>query len=355
MAWGSRGCTSIPFVAVTRFLIVTAVFLLIQCSDIDAGERSASEAGLVGYWKLQDDCEDSSGNGNHGVNHGVDLATGTFSGRGDFIEVRDAPSLQWGAGDFSVSAWVWNPRGVTDVPGDLVSKFDLTHRRGFNLSLGGNTSGYNGPSDLRQLSFGIDNGAIGRWTDCGRPTDKSHSSDAATVYNGDLYVGTIDAKDEADWAHVYRYLGGQEWEDVGRLGSRRTRGIYAMVVHDGALYAATTSSHNRQPPDMDFGRVYRYLGGQEWEDIGQPGEYFHLSGMASFDGKLYVAAYSEDQPGHCFVYEGDRQWRDCGTFEGYPHSLAVHDGRIHLGYPGGHVFASDGGDWEDLGNPFGAF
>ena len=43
---------------------------------------------LVGYWKLQGDCRDSSGRNNHGVIHGVDLQTGRFDGRSAYVEVR---------------------------------------------------------------------------------------------------------------------------------------------------------------------------------------------------------------------------------------------------------------------------
>lgn len=341
---------------VPRALLVVVVLLLIAVRGT-AADDPAIEPGLIGYWKLQGDARDSSGSGNDGINHGVDLATGAFNGRDAYIEVPHAPSLQLGGSDFSVSEWVWTPRGLTDTPGDLVTKFDTIYRRGLNLSLVGNTSGYNGPGDLRQLFFGLDNGTFGQWTDCGRPNPHSHSSDAATVFNGDLYVGTIDAADEKYWAHVYRYQGGQQWEDLGRVGDRKTRGIYGMVVHDGELYAATTSSHNKQRPEMDFGRVYRYRGGQNWEEIGQPGACHHLSALASFNGKLYVTAYMEDEPGHCFEYVGDRQWHECGTFDGLPHSLGLHDGRLHLAFPKGEVFAYEGQgtDWEHLGNPFGAF
>jgi len=341
-------------VAVIAWQAVATMLCLAAAAHAD--EKPAGDPGLIGHWKLRGDCLDSSGLGNDGHNHGADLATGTFSGQGQFIEVPHAPSLLLGT-DFSVSAWIWTADKRTDVPGDLVTKFDSAHRQGFSLSIVGNTSGYNGPSSLRQLFFGLDNATKGQWTDCGRPNPHSHSSDAATVFNGDLYVGTIDAPDEQDWAHVYRYLGGQAWEDLGRVGTRKTRGVYAMVVHDGELYAATTSSHNRQLPEMDVGRVYRYRGATDWEEIGQPGAYTHLSGLASFDGKLYVAAFIENEPGHCFVYEGDQRWRDCGAFDGWPHSLAVHDGRLHLAFPNGQAFAyeAEGTDWENLGNPFGAF
>jgi hypothetical protein len=49
-------------------VVFLAAFFTASCS-------SQEEPGLVGYWKLQGDSRDYSGNGHHGVNHGVDLKT----------------------------------------------------------------------------------------------------------------------------------------------------------------------------------------------------------------------------------------------------------------------------------------
>lgn len=38
--------------------------------------------------------------------------------------------------------------------------------------------------------------------DCGSPNPHSHTRETATGCYGDRYVGTIDAPDETDWAHV---------------------------------------------------------------------------------------------------------------------------------------------------------
>ena len=54
----------------------------------------AADPGLVGHWKLQGDCIDYSGQGNNGINHGVDLTGkgGTsfqFFSEGDFsVEIK---------------------------------------------------------------------------------------------------------------------------------------------------------------------------------------------------------------------------------------------------------------------------
>lgn len=335
--------------------IKSLILLFFLSTGLVAPSVFSAEVGLVGYWKLQGDCNDHSGVGNHGVNHHVDLDSGDFGGRDSFIEIANSPKLNFGTGDFSVSAWVYTHKELTDVVGDIVTKFDPAWRKGFNFTVNASDPGYNGPSDVRNLFFGVDNATEGVWTDCGRPNPETHNSDALTVFEGELYAGTTDAPDEAGWAHVYKYKGGQEWEDLGRLGSKKTRGVYAMVVHDGALYAGTSSSHGPQPASMDFGNVYRYLGGQKWEDIGQPGPYFRLEGMASYNGKLYTASWNigGTEPSRIYEYVGGKEWRVCGEFDGPPCTLTVHNGRLYVAYPKGRVYAYDGSTWEDLGNPFG--
>jgi hypothetical protein len=106
---------------------------------------------------------------------------------------------------------------------------------------------------------------------------------------------------------------------------------------------------------MSFGRVYRYRGGRVWEDIGQPGANYRLNSLASFRGKLYAAGFNIGPAvGHCYVYAGDGKWQECGEFAGWPHTLLVHDGRLHAAYPKGEVYAYDGKAWENLGNPLGS-
>ncbi|MEX2168083.1 MAG: LamG-like jellyroll fold domain-containing protein [Pirellulales bacterium] len=337
-------------------LIICCLVVSVSCTGIGSGSALAADAGLVGYWKLQGDCQDYSGNKNHGVSHGAGAVDGRFDGYGDHVEVPDSPSLGFGSGNFSLSALIHTQAETDDVYGDILSKFDRQRRQGFNLTFVNNTSGYNSPSDLRQLFFGVDDGTTGEWIDCGHPGGKSHCSDALTVFDGDLYVGTTDAPDPADWARVYRYRGGHEWEDCGRVGRGTIRGVYAMIAHNGALYAATASSHGGPNVNVeDFGRVYRYRGSQEWEDIGQPGEHYRINSLASFRGKLYALAINTGGThGGVYVHEGGQTWTQCGDF-GRPHTSGVHNGRLYAAFPQGEVFAYDGITWENLGNPFGTF
>src|SRR6476620_11282000 len=83
---------------------------------------AASEPALIGYWKLRGDCKDYSGNGNHGVNHGVNLETDEFNGRNAYIEVPDAPSLKFADGDLTLLADVYTEKGIDDSFGDILSK-----------------------------------------------------------------------------------------------------------------------------------------------------------------------------------------------------------------------------------------
>lgn len=329
---------------------IATALLLLNCLQVSAAER-----GPVAHWQLAGDANDSSGHGLHGVNHGVDLQTGAFDGRAGYIEIPDSPLLHVGNGDFSIAAWVQAGDGLDDVAGDVISKFDPELRRGFHLTLASSGAGYNSIGSDRHVQFSLDDGGDGRWHECGRPGGVTHNSDALTVFDGHLYAGVTDAPREADWAHVYRYLGEDRWHDCGRLGTGKTRGVYAMVVHEGSLYAATSSSHGLQPATMDFGRVYRYRADDDWEDLGQPGANYRLNSLASYRGRLYVCGFNIGTvPGYCYVYEGGQTWRVCGEFDGWPHAMTVHDGKLYAAYPRGEVFAYDGETWDRLGNPFGS-
>ena len=92
-------------------------------------ETFADAQGLVGYWPIRGDCQDHSGAGRHGVNHGVDLETAEFNGRSSFIEVP-AAGLNLGTSDFSISAWVHTDEIFDDVIGDVVSQYDAARRKG---------------------------------------------------------------------------------------------------------------------------------------------------------------------------------------------------------------------------------
>jgi hypothetical protein len=69
-------------------------------------------AGFSGVWHLGDGLEDATANGNHGRDQGTLPAAGAigaarrFDGSGAHVAIADAPSLRFGTGDFTLSAWV---------------------------------------------------------------------------------------------------------------------------------------------------------------------------------------------------------------------------------------------------------
>jgi len=318
--------------------------------------------GLVGYWKLEKDCRDYSGKDNHGVNHGVNFKTGEW--KKSYVEVPANDSLNFGTGDFSISALISTKKDMTDVVGDIMSKYDSEKRKGFNLNINASAPGYSSQGNDKHVQFGIDNGTMSEWQDCGRPMADCNFVTALTVFNGELYVGTSDSPKEQNWCHVMRYRGKGKWEDCGRLGKLKITTAVAMVAHDGNLYAATSNygwSNWEAPgwgnnPRRDHGEldtqchVFRYKGGKKWEDIGWAGSAAsepRIWGMASYKGKLYVAA-----DGGVYEYEGGTQWKNSYQFTRVTASMSVYDGKLYVHPHVGPVWTYDGKEWENIGNPY---
>jgi hypothetical protein len=71
------------------------------------------------------------------------------------------------------------------------------------------------------------------------------------VLGGALYVGT--------WprGRVYRYAGGQQWTNAGRLGEELE--VMGMAVYNGQLYAGT----------LPLAEVYRSDGDTRWTLTGR--------------------------------------------------------------------------------------
>lgn len=333
-------------------------------SDIDL------QRDLVGHWKLRGDCQDSSGRNNHGRNHGADLKTSRFDGRSTFVEVPSHETLRLGRGDFTISAWIHTDKVVDDTLGDVFTLYDPRARRGVTLNLKASSGGYQSSGDDRHVYFGIDDGKLGEWQDCGRPSPTSnYVSNSLTVFDGHLYAAIVDAEKEADWCHVFRYGGGKTWIDCGRVGQRKTTGVMGLIVHQGHLYAGTSTYDWTRVFSGDYepARVYRYEGGTTWTDCGQPGEMLRINCMATYGGRLYVGGDrglpppGEKQwtgrPYRVHVWKGGRDWAVAGEFPAeppkncYPHAMAVHDGKLYVGYP--NVYSFDGDRWEFAGTPIG--
>jgi hypothetical protein len=339
-----------------KYLIQPSIALVLTLTWLCQVEAVFAEPGLVGHWKLQGDCRDYSGQGNHGVNHGVDLDHGAFDGASTYIEVPASDSLRVGIGDFGICTWVNADREVDDIVGDVIDMYDPVRRQGITFTVDSSSGGYQAQGTDRHVHFGIDNGHTSEWKDCGRPSPTSnYVSNSMTVYKGHLYAGTTDAKDKDGWCHVYRYDSGDQWIDCGRVGDHNTTGVMPMAVHDGDLYVATSTYDwtRIQNPDYEPGRVYRYLGGTKWEDCGQPSINRTVNSIASYKGKLYAGGGPQELG--VYVRDGGTQWTPANLFppdgpkKCFPHTMCRHNGKLFVAFP--VAYALDGNSWTYVGSP----
>ena len=267
--------------------------------------KNTLDQGLIGYWKLENDCRDYSGFGNHGCSHGVDFnakstmsqpaKAAAFDGFGSFIEVPHSDSLSFGTGDFSLSVFVKCNGDTAEVIGDIISKYDPVHRKGINLSISAQSSTYSSVSDVRSVYFGIDDAAEGIWEECGKPSPTNTGITNLVVWKGVLYAGISDAVNPHDACRVFRYEGGKTWTDCGRITpDLKILTVHSMIVHKGELYSgsgvwdwlklvAGYSEH------IESTRLYRYEGGQKWHDCGLTCEGDRVFTLASYKGKLFAS------------------------------------------------------------------
>ena len=357
---------------------------------------------LIAHWKMDGDCQDAVGV-HHGEDHGVKFVEGRdgrpqgaaqFNGEDSFIEVSDDEDLHFETREFSIALWVNLAEDLTSVIGDLLTKYDPDRRKGFNFGIKGSSPAYCSMSDAKNLHFGIDNAINGSWLDCGRPSKTNPLINTLTVYRGELYTGIADASKPEDACHVFRYAGGTDWVDCGRVGTHPLAvSVCSMIVHKGHLYAGT-GVYDWERANAGVGgpsHVYRYAGGTHWEDCGQIGNAYRLMPLASFKGDLYAGG--DDMK--CYRYESDGNWASCGqlgprnesliqgmtVYKGHlygstlpamyrydggtnwvcigrnldgmtqVHKLQVYDGHIYAGtWPQGKVLRYEGGEqWTDCG------
>jgi hypothetical protein len=300
------------------------------------------------------------------INHGADLTAsgrkpGTkaalLDGRGSYLEVPARDAVDPGAKDFTISLWAHTEKMLDDGLGDLIAKFDPDSRTGFHLGVMNYSGVTTHQSNYRQLQFGIDAGTEPVWKDVGKPGNAVYVM-ALAEFAGDLYAGTFEI--EADQrGHVYRYVGGTDWEDCGSPDP--CNAVSALAVFDGQLYAgvarykssgsALKDAANQAPG----GRIYRYEGGKQWTDCGKLGEADAVMGLAVYQGKLFaIPLYHQGT----YVYEGGTTWKSCGTPGVRLMSLAVFDGHLYAagneGKGDGGVYRYEGGEtWTRAGGQAG--
>jgi hypothetical protein len=114
------------------------------------------------------------------------------------------------------------------------------------------------------------------------------------VYGNMLYVGTGNSN---TGAQIWRSSSGDisTWENVvmGGLGCGDCNGIVGLIVFNDSLYA-TVGAHTDPPAGA---QVWRTTNGNDWNQVGAAGfgsdENWGISGLASFNGSLYVGTRND--------------------------------------------------------------
>jgi hypothetical protein len=320
----------------------------------------SDEPRLIAHWKLAGDARDSSGSGFDLTPHGVDLtATGlsgrpsmaaSFDGRDDFLELADTSKLKLGH-EFTLSLWVHTDAELDDVLGDLVSHYDPKTRTGFHLSIQNLAGVTTSQPNFRQLHFGIDQGRLQKsWIDHGRIGNAVFIF-ALAVHDGALYAATCEAgKDQR--GHVFRWEGNDRWTDLGSPDA--CNAVSSLASFHGALYAATSkyrlagsSLAESENPNLG-GKIFR-RDGEKWTHVGTLPEVEAIGSLAEFRGKLYASSLY--RPGGLFRMDGEQQWASCGTPDGKRvEALAVYNGYLWAtGYDEAGIYRYDGTRWEHMG------
>lgn len=341
-----------------RLILLLALTMLLSSSPGRAGEGE-----LIGYWPLRGDARDHSPAALPTKAQGVDFDAASprgtsrtaarFNGRDAFLEVADAESLRLGTSDFSLSLWVHADPHLDDVPGDLISQYDPATRTGFHLSLASHGGVTNSQPNSRQLHFGIDQGHIEpRFTDHGR-LGTAMFVFALCVHDGHLYAATCHAGSE-ETGRVFRYQGGNHWQDLG--SPDKANAISAMTVYDGSLYVASSkyrlggSALAESENSHAGGNVYRLGENDQWIACGKLSpETVAVGSLIEFRGKLYASSFY--RPAGFFRYEGGQNWSACATPEGKRvEAMAVYNGALYAtSYDEGSVFRYDGQSWRHAG------
>lgn len=321
---------------------------------------AADDRGPVAHWKLAGDAKDSSANRLDATNRGAKFTAkgpdgkspaAAFDGLTAHLEVKAAPALRLGTGDFTLALWVHTPESLDDDIGDLVTMYDAKKRVGFNLSVRNNTGVTTTQANARQLQFGIDAGSEPKWSDEGRPGNATLAF-ALTVHDGRLYAGTAnDAKDEV--GRVYRYDGPDKWADCG--APDRCNAISALAAYKGKLYAASSKyrfAGSALPESENANRgggIHRYEGEKRWTEIGRLPETEAVGGLVVYKDRLYASSLYK--PAGFFRYEADGKWAALAVPDGKRvESLGVFNDHLWAtSYDGGRVYRFDGKEWKDFG------
>jgi len=147
------------------------------------------DASLLGYWRMDGNWTDSSGNAHHGVPSGDATVTanskigthaGSFDGTGDFVTIPDHSDWDFSNGEFAISFWM--------------SKSGATRQHPLNLG-----------SSTNNISFDFNDSGYGLWV--------------YWMSGGAPYIRTTETFNDSGWHHIvftrdsttaYLYVDGRE-------------------------------------------------------------------------------------------------------------------------------------------------
>ncbi|PIN91505.1 hypothetical protein COU57_00290 [Candidatus Pacearchaeota archaeon CG10_big_fil_rev_8_21_14_0_10_32_14] len=108
----------IGFVLILGILINTVYF---KETDKEISLSPDINSNLIGWWKFENNFDDSSGNGYNGIavsnptfDSGLIGQTGKFDGLNDYVKVNSIPDLKYEGGDLTISLWMKPDTTETD-------------------------------------------------------------------------------------------------------------------------------------------------------------------------------------------------------------------------------------------------
>jgi hypothetical protein len=152
----------------------------------------------------------------------------------------------------------------------------------------------------------------------------------------------------AEGGHVYRYEGGAQWTDMGRLG--KARNVLSMASYKGGLYAG--AAFDDRGGERPVGTVYRLDEATgRWIFSGQVGAGMRTECMVVCNGELYAGTVFAPGTDGVYRYRGGETWEGCGDGHGGSIvALGTYHGALLATPTSDRVFRlASPGVWEDLG------
>ena len=168
-----------------------------------------------------------------------------------------------------------------------------------------------------------------RWTSLPVPFGKR--VEATCLHDGQLFASSYDE------AHVFRY-DGSSWTDCGQVGPPENTQTYSFTVYEGCLYVGTWST----------GKVFRYRGDNDWEDMGRLGGELEVMGMMVHNGKLYAGSLPSAE---VYRFDGPGAWTKLACLDATLNvkyrrawTMCEFEGRLFCGtLPSGRVLSIEAG------------